>query len=79
MTGEIGAKVPAEFQKVALVAESVESVTGQVAQFAEKNWPKPPPIRVPPPDVTKSPLPPIRPGKAPLPPPIRPRADLRRK
>ena len=29
--------------------------------------------------VPKSPLPPIRPAKAPLPPPLRPRADLRRR
>jgi carbonic anhydrase len=79
MTGEIGAKVPAEFQKVAPVAESVESVAGQVAQFAEKNWPKPPPIRLQPPTMPKTPASPIRPAKAPLPPPIRPRADLRRK
>jgi hypothetical protein len=72
MTGEIGAKVQAELQKVAPVAESAASVAAQMAAFAEKNWPKPPPIRVPP-----SPLPPIK-KKAPMPPPIRPRADLRR-
>ena len=29
-------------QKIAPLAESVEQVAGQVARFAEKNWPKPP-------------------------------------
>src|ERR1035437_6685417 len=72
MTGEIGAKVQKELQNLAPVAESVASVAGQLAAFAEKNWPKPPPIRVPPPT-----LPPLK-KKAPMPPPIRPRADLRR-
>jgi carbonic anhydrase len=68
---KIGTKV--ELQNVAPLAKSVEQVAGQVAEFAEKNWPKPPPIRVPP-----SPLPPQIKKKAPLPPPIRPRADFRR-
>jgi len=66
---QIGAQVQ---QKIAPTVESVEQVIGQVAQYAEKNWPKPPPIRVPP-----SPLPPGK-KKAPLPPPIRPRADWHR-
>jgi carbonic anhydrase len=79
MTGEIGAKAQSEIQQARPVAQAAESVAGQLAAFAEKNWPKPPPIRVPSPGVTKSPLPPIRPGKAPLPPPIRPGADWRRK
>jgi hypothetical protein len=32
----------------------------------------------PAPALPKSPLPPVKPAKAPMPPPIRPRADLRR-
>lgn len=52
-------------------AASVQQVAEQVSQFAEKNWPKPPPVRVKP-----SPLPPAK--KMPPPPPIRPRADFRR-
>jgi carbonic anhydrase len=71
MTGEIGAKVQKELQNLAPVAGSVASVAGQVAAFAEKNWPKPPSIRVPP-----SPVPPFK-KKAPLPPPIRPRGLTR--
>jgi len=67
---QIGAKVE---RKIAPVVESVESVAAQLAAFADKNWPKPPPIRVPP-----SPLPPLK-TKAPLPPPTRPRADLHRR
>ncbi len=52
---------------------SVEQVIGQVAQYAEKNWPKPPPLRGQP-----APLPPLT-KKAPLPPPIRPqRSGFRR-
>jgi carbonic anhydrase len=65
---QIGAQVQ---QKVVPVAEAVESVAGQVVEFAEKNWPKPPPIRMPP-----SPLPPFK--KKTPPPPIRPRPDWRR-
>jgi carbonic anhydrase len=60
-------------QQIAPALESAQSVAAQVQQLAEQNWPQPPPIRVP-----LSPLPPIR-QKNPLPPPIRPRADLRRK
>ena len=66
---QIGAKIE---QKIAPTVESVEQVIGQVAQFAEKNWPKPPPIRSQP-----SPLPPLK-KKIPPPPPIRPRANIRR-
>jgi carbonic anhydrase len=67
--GKIGAR--GELPNVAPVAGPVEPVAKQVAAFAEKNWPKPP-IRMP--------APPLPPGtKAPLPPLIRPRADLRRR
>ena len=78
---EIGNKL--NLQNVAPAAEKVANVAGEVAAFAEKNWPKPPPIRVStplpglPPALPKSPLPPIK-KKNPLPPPIRPRADFRR-
>jgi hypothetical protein len=70
-----------ELQNLAPLAKSVEQVAGQVAEFAEKNWPKAP-IKVPPssglpPALPKSPLPPLK-RKNPLPPPIRPRADFRR-
>jgi carbonic anhydrase len=58
-------------QQVAPAAESVEQVVAQVEQYAEKNWPQPPPIRVKP-----SPLPPLK--KSPLPPPLRPGAGFRR-
>jgi len=57
-------------QKVAPVVESVEQVAAEVQQFADKNWPKPPPIRMRP-----TALPP---KKAPLPPPIRPGNNFRR-
>jgi len=67
-TKEIGNQVPA----AAPLVQNVEQMIGQVANYAEKNWPKPPPLRVQP-----SPLPSMK-KKAPLPPPLRPRADLRR-
>jgi carbonic anhydrase len=66
---QIGAKVE---QKIAPTAESVAPVIGRASQFAEKNWPKPPPVR-----VQRSPLPPLK-KKNPLPPPVRPGADFRR-
>ena len=69
-TGKVAAKL--DLPKVAAAAESVEQVIGQVAQFADKNWPKPPPVRVPP-----SSLPPQKKKLTP-PPPIRPRPDWRR-
>jgi carbonic anhydrase len=59
-------------QKIAETAGTVDQVIGQVAQFADANWPKPPPIRVPP-----APISPMK-KKAPMPPPIRPRSDFRR-
>ena len=58
-------------QAIGPAAESVEQVAAQVSHYAEKNWPKPPPVRMRP-----SPLPPAK--KIPPPPPIRPRADLHR-
>ncbi len=53
------------------IAPAVHPV-GQVAQYAEKNWPQPPPIRMKPPA-----LPPIK-KKVPMPPPIRPGSDFKR-
>ena len=55
-------------QKVEPVAERVEQAAGQVAQYARKNWPQPPPIRMRPggtlPPVKKqTPPPPLRPGQ----------------
>jgi len=58
-------------QQIVPAAESVQNVAGQMVQYAEQHWPKPPPIHVKP-----SPLPPLK--KSPPPPPIRPRPDLRR-
>ena len=49
--------------KVAPVAESVQEVAGQVAAFADKNWPRPP----------LSARAPARPPKISLPPPMRPK------
>lgn len=46
-------------------AEAAHSVAAKVVQYAEKNWPKPPPVRVPAP-------PPLPAKKLPPPPPIRP-------
>lgn len=58
-------------QQIAPAVESVKQVAGQVAQYAQKNWPQPQPIRVKPPALP--------PKKSPLPPPIRPRSsDFRR-
>jgi carbonic anhydrase len=66
--GTIGAKIG---QQIAPVAGAVQNAAEQVSQYAEKNWPKTPPIRMRP-----SPLPP---KKSPQPPPIRPsRSDFRR-
>ena len=65
--GKVEAKLG---QQIVPAAEAVQNTAAQVAQYAEKNWPKPPPIR-----MKSSPLPP---GKKHVPPPIRPRADLRR-
>ena len=66
---QIGAQVQ---EKIPTAVESVASVAGQVVEFAEKNWLKPPSIRMQP-----SPLPPGK-KKAPLPPPIRPPTNWRR-
>jgi len=62
-TGTVGAEVAETMEKVAPVAESVQNVAGQVAAFAEKNWPRPP---------GQSQRPAV-PPKIPLPPPIRPK------
>jgi carbonic anhydrase len=59
-------------QKIAPATESARQVMGQVEQYAQKNWPQPPPIRVRP-----SPLPPTK-KNPPLPPPIRPGRDFNR-
>ena len=67
--GKIGSQAEKAWASAPPPIEAVEQVIGQVAQFAEKNWPKPPPIRMSPPPLKK---------KAPLPPPLRPRADFRR-
>ena len=54
--GKIGTPAQEAVRDVAPVAESVERVAKQVAQYAEKHWPKPPTV----------------PPKIPIPPPIRP-------
>ena len=69
-TDEIGSKAQKELPRAA-AAEAPPTIASKVAAFAEQNWPAPP-IRVQP-----APLPPLK-KKNPLPPPIRPRADLRR-
>ena len=57
-------------QQIAPAAETVQQVATQVEQYAQKNWPKPPPLK-----MKTSPLPP----KKNLPPPIRPtRSDFHR-
>ena len=58
MAAKIEAAVPA-VAKLAPVAEQDEVVAEKVAQFAERHWPKPPPL---PPLKTKAP-PPIRPHR----------------
>jgi len=69
---QLGAEVG---QTIAPAAQAVGNVAEQVGQYADKNWPQPPPIRM---NVPKpSPLPPIK-KKNPLPPPIRPGSDFRR-
>jgi carbonic anhydrase len=68
--GKIGAAAQEQIKNIAPVAQQVEQVAGQVASFAEKNWPRTP--------AAPPPLPPGKPPKAPMPPPIRPRANLRR-
>jgi carbonic anhydrase len=54
--GKIGTPVQEAVREVTPVAESVERAAKQVAQYAEKHWPKPPTV----------------PPKIPIPPPIRP-------
>ncbi len=56
---QIGASAQPVLREVAPAAQSVEKLAAQVAQYAGKNWPQPPPAPAPP--------------KIPLPPPIRPR------
>jgi hypothetical protein len=58
-------------QAIAPTAESVQQMAARVSQYAEKNWPKPPPVRM-------KPSPPLPARKIPPPPPIRPRADWHR-
>ncbi|MGB7768802.1 MAG: carbonic anhydrase [Verrucomicrobiia bacterium] len=62
--GDIGAKAQEAAGNIAPGAESVETVAGQVAEYAEKHWPKP--------AGAQPPLPP----KIPVPPPIRPRPNF---
>ncbi len=61
--GNIGAKAQEEAANIAPVAESVEKVAGQVAEYAQRHWPKP--LGAQPP-------------KIPVPPPIRPQPGKRR-
>ncbi len=61
--GQLAPGLAETMQKVAPVAESVQKVAGQVAAFAEKNWPRPPGQGQRPP----------APPKIPIPPPIRPK------
>lgn len=67
--GKLAAK--ADLPQVAATTESVAQVVGQVARFAEKNWPRPPG------QIKPSPLPPLK-KKIPPPPPLRPGKDFRR-
>ncbi|MGD0252742.1 MAG: carbonic anhydrase [Verrucomicrobiota bacterium] len=62
-TGKLEAGAAETMRDVGPVAESVQQIAGQVAQFAGKNWPRPP----------VSVQAPATPPKMPLPPPIRPK------
>ena len=55
-------------------APAIGSVAADVNQFADQNWPKPPPLRIV--ETPTSPLPPKR--KPQRPPPIRPSSQFRR-
>ncbi|MGA2244676.1 MAG: carbonic anhydrase [Verrucomicrobiota bacterium] len=68
---ELGRPAAQIGQQIAPAAESSAQAAGQVAHVPEPNWPKTPLIRMKP-----SPQPPLK--KNPLPPPIRPHADIRR-
>jgi len=59
-TGKIGATAQEAMQNVAPVAQSAENFAKNVAEYAEKHWPKPPTV----------------PPKIPIPPPIRPRPSF---
>jgi carbonic anhydrase len=48
-TGKIGATVQETMQNVTPVAQSVEKIAGQVAEYAEEHRPRPPKIPIPPP------------------------------
>ncbi len=61
--GQLETTAAETMHNVAPVAESVQAVAGQVAAFAEKNWPRPP----------LSARAPAKPPRIPLPPPIRPK------
>jgi carbonic anhydrase len=81
--GEVTTRLESEFapqvagleakieDKVVQAVPAVEQMASQMAQTAERKWPKLPPLRPKPPAL-------LTPKKNPLPPPIRPRADLRR-
>ena len=60
-TGKIGATTRETVQDAAPVAQSAEAFAKNVAEFAQKHWPKPPATQPPP-----------VPPKIPIPPPIRP-------
>ncbi len=62
-SGQFEAGAAETMRSVAPVAESVQQIAGQVAQFAEKNWPRPP--------VAAQAS--AQPPKIPLPPPMRPK------
>ncbi len=53
--GEVAAKVQNEIQDIKPILESAQNTAQTVVDYAEKHWPKPPPVRV------KSAPPPIRP------------------
>jgi carbonic anhydrase len=71
VTREVGELQAVIGQQIAPAAQKVQETAAEVAQYAERNWPKAPPIRLKP-----SPLPPLK--KSPPPPPIRPHPDWRR-
>ena len=60
--GEVAAKVQNVIHEIAPVVESVETAAHNVAEFAEKHWPKPPGSKLPPLRVKTAVPPPLRPN-----------------
>jgi carbonic anhydrase len=60
--GEVSSKMEKEIQEIKPVLESAQATAQNIADYAQKHWPKTPPPTLPPLKIKKPVPPPIRPG-----------------